>query len=81
MTRSFSHITIPKLLVFFFLAIIPTLAVALASPIWLGDDTKTHAAPAQSTSQQGAPALPPTTSQGVSVHGVPAWEYDGYTKK
>ena len=31
--------------------------------------------------QQGtppAPALPPVVSQGVSVHGIPAWEYDGY---
>ena len=68
-----------KLLVFFLLAIIPALAIAMASPLWLGHETKTHAASAQSVTQQGASALPPAISQGVSVHGVPAWEYDGYT--
>ena len=68
----------PKLLVFFLLAIIPALVIALASLVWLGHETKTHAAPAHSMTQQGAPALPPAISQGVSVHGVPAWEYDGY---
>ena len=35
----------PKLLVFFLLAIIPALVIALASPVWLGHETKTHAAP------------------------------------
>ena len=70
----------PKILVFLFLAIIPSLAIALASPVWLGDSIKTHAAPAHSTSQQGAPPIPvPIVSQGVSVHGVPAWKHDGYT--
>ena len=68
----------PKLLVLLFLAIIPAIAIALASPAWLGHDTKTHAAPTQSVTQQRAPALPPAISQGVSVHGVPAWEHDGY---
>ena len=67
-----------KLFVLSFLAIISALAIAMASPLWLGDNTKTHAAPTQSVTQQGAPALPPAISQGVPVHGVPAWEYDGY---
>ena len=78
MTHSFRNTSSPKLLVFLFLAIILAIAIALASPIWLGDETKTHAAPAKSMAQQGAPALPPAMSQGVSVHAVPAWEYDGY---
>ncbi len=76
--RSFKTTASPKLLILLFLAIIPALSIALAAAVWLGDETKTHAAPAHSMSQQGAPALPPTISQGVSVHGVPAWEYDGY---
>ena len=76
--RSLRNAASHKLLVFLFLAIIPAIAIALASPVWLGHETKTHAAPAQSVTQQGAPALPPAISQGVSVHGVPAWESDGY---
>ena len=79
MKHLFKNTTSSKLLVLFFLAIITALALVFVSPLWLGDDTKTHAAPAQSMSQQGTPALPPTISQGVSVHGVPAWEHDGYT--
>ena len=47
-----------KLLVFFLLAIIPALAIAMASPLWLGHETKTHAASAQSVTQQGAPGAP-----------------------
>ena len=78
MTHSFRNTSSPKLLVFLFLAIIPAIAIALASPVGLGHETKTYAAPAQRVTQQGAPALPPAMSQGVSVHAVPAWEYDGY---
>ena len=79
MTRSFWTTNGTKLLLFLLIATIPALAIVLASPVWLGDDARTHAAPTQSMTQQGAPTLPPTISQGVSVHGVPAWNSDGYT--
>ena len=78
MKHLFKNTTSSKLLVFFFLAIIPALALVFVSPLWLGDDTKTHAAPRQSMTQQGPPPTP-TISQGVSAHGVSAWEHDGYT--
>ncbi len=56
--RSLRNAASHKLLVFLFLAIIPAIAIALASPVWLGHETKTHAAPAQSVTQQGAPPAP-----------------------
>ncbi len=80
--RSLQNANNPNLKVFSFLTVVLALAIALTtSPLWLGAGAKTHAAPTQSVTQQGtppAPALPPVVSQGVSVHGVPAWEYDGY---
>ena len=64
-----------NVLAFLFLGVL-ALAIALTSPIWLGDGTKTHASPTGSVTQQGPM---PVVSQGVATHGVPAWEHDGYT--
>ena len=82
--RSFQNTTSFNLLTLLFLAIILALAIALASPVWLGTGGKTHAAPAKSVTQQGIPPTPaptptPVVSQGVAVHGTLAWEHDGYT--
>ena len=82
--RSFQNTTSVNLLTLLFLAIILALAIALASPVWLGTGGKTHAAPAKSVTQQGIPPTPaptptPVVSQGVAVHGTLAWEHDGYT--
>ncbi len=55
--RSFKTTASPKLLILLFLAIIPALSIALASPFWLGDGVKTHAAPAhpKSSTAQSPP--------------------------
>ena len=73
--RSLRNANSHNSIVFSFLTVVLTLAIALASPLWLGDSTKTHAAPTRSVTQQGAPAV----SQGVAVHGAPAWIQDGFT--
>ena len=73
--RSLRNAASHNVLAFLFLGVL-ALAIVLTSPFWLGDGTKTHAAPTESVTQQ----VPmPVVSQGVSVHGVPAWEHDGYT--
>ena len=73
--RSLRNAASHNVLVFLFLGVL-ALAIALAYPFWFDNGTKTHAAPAGSVAQQ---APMPVVSQGVSVHGVPAWEHDGYT--
>ena len=81
--RSLRNANNPNSKVLSFLTVVLALAIALTtSPLWLGTGAKTHAAPTQSVTQQGtppAPALPPVVSQGLSVHGIPAWKHDGYT--
>ena len=61
-----------------FLGIILTLAIALALPTGLGANMQPQPATAENVTQQVIPPAP-ATSQGVSVHGVPAWNSDGYT--
>ena len=73
--RSLRNAASHNVLVFLFVGVL-ALAIALASPFWFDDDTKTHAAPVGSVTQQ---ASMPVVSQGVSVHGIPAWKHDGYT--
>ena len=73
--RSLRNAASHNVLAFLFLGVL-ALAIALAYPFWFDNGTKTHAAPAGSVAQQ---APMPVVSQGVSVHGVPAWEHDGYT--
>ena len=49
--RSLRNANSPNSKVLSFLTVVLALAIALTSPIWLGDETKTHAAPAHSMTQ------------------------------
>ena len=77
---SFSNLAYPKLLLFSCLGIVAALAIALVSPVWLGNAEKTQAASIKSVTSQGIlPTPTPAVSQGVAVHGTHAWRHDGYT--